>query len=71
MANEVVSTVETMLAGFAEMTITEKKEALKTALNNEISTTTSTWVKYRDKGYLLLLDYAGEAMINKIYSWIK
>jgi hypothetical protein len=71
MANEVVSTVETMLAGFAEMTITEKKEALKTALNNEISTTSNTWVKYRNKGYLLLLDYAGEKVINKIYSWIK
>lgn len=70
MANKVVSTVKTILAGFAEMTIDQKKAALKTALNAEISSTTSTWVKCRDSAYLLLLDYAGERITNQVYKWI-
>lgn len=74
MSNEVVDQAKTVAEGLAvswvSMTVAQKKDELTEKLNVEISNTKSTWVKYRDKGYIVLLGFANDALLNKINSWI-
>ena len=53
------------------MTIAEKKDAISVQLNNEISSTSSAWVKTRDTLYLTMISFANDYLLNKIANWIK
>lgn len=67
MSNESKEIIKGIAASWAEMTIAEKREALEVDLNEEIATTKSSWVKTRNRGYLLLLGFANEWLLNTIY----
>ena len=74
MSNEVVDQAKTVAEGlavsWASMTVAQKKDELTSKLNAEIATTKNTWVKYRDKGYIVLLGIANDFLLNKVNGWI-
>lgn len=68
--DEVKQAVEAVTLSWATMTATQKKDDLTATLNAEIASTKNTWVKIRDKGYIVLLGFASDALLNKINSWV-
>jgi len=68
--DQVKQAVEAVALSWATMTVSQKKDDLTATLNAEIAATKSTWVKIRDKGYIVLLGFANDALLNKINSWV-
>lgn len=44
----------------------KRKESLRTKLQAQINTTSSSWVKTRNQLYIDLLNVASESMVNRI-----
>lgn len=44
----------------------KRKERLRSKLQAQINTTSSSWVKTRNQLYIDLLNIAGESMVNRI-----
>lgn len=44
----------------------KRKESLRAKLQAQINTTSSSWVKARNKLYIDLLNIASESMVNRI-----
>ena len=44
----------------------KRKERLRSRLQAQINTTSSSWVKTRNQLYIDLLNIAGESMVNRI-----
>lgn len=69
--NDIKMTVGGILISWGQMTLDQKREALTAKLTNEIATTSSSWVKARNTGYITLLTYANSWLMERIAVWTK
>lgn len=69
--NDIKLAVGGMIISWGQMTLDQKREALTAKLVNEIATTSSSWVKARNTGYITLLTYANSWLMERIAVWTK
>ena len=60
------SLLKRLLSKLLTSELDKRKESLRTKLQAQINTTSSSWVKTRNQLYIDLLNVASESMVNRI-----